>query len=181
MGNTLICKHDESCHLRLPCRRRPMRPTHRTHRSLELVHPVQGLFPQGLCRGQRGGHALRNLLEDCLHDRRIQPTRGFNGRLHDGGQPVLRHTDAEVKSFLTYDPKPVREVNDIEMLDASNLTSAVDWTTKGAVTPVKNQQQCGSCWAFAATGSIEGALQIAGNKLVALSEQELVDCADTTY
>jgi len=90
-------------------------------------------------------------------------------------------TDAEVKSFLTYHPKPVREVNDIEMLDASNLTSAVDWTTKGSVTPVKNQQQCGSCWAFAATGSIEGALQIAGNKLVALSEQELVDCADTTY
>jgi len=96
-----------------------------------------------------------NAYADMTINEFVKVMNGYNATMQRGRRS---------RNTFTFDP-------------SVQLPDSVDWRTEGYVTPVKDQGQCGSCWAFSATGSLEGQHFKATKSLVSLSEQNLVDCS----
>merc|ERR1712226_107098 len=111
-------------------------------------------------------------------DRLVKEHNATDSKFKLGHNKFSDFTDYERSQLLGYIAPT--ETEEPVWLEPTNDDS-VDWRTKNAVTPVKDQGQCGSCWTFSSTGALEGAHAIATGELKSFSEQQIVDCANLKH
>ena len=116
---------------------------------------IRNIFEHNLRSEQNFTMGINQFTDLTPEEFKVTYANGLNSELRLGGKP----------SCKTYTPS------------GKVVPDYWDWRDKGAVTPVKNQGQCGSCWSFSASGAIEGAWAIKTKDIVSISEQQLVDCS----
>lgn len=128
-----------------------------------------------------GSHFTRMLTNFANNDDTIHLHNSDKDNTYELGHNKFSHMSFdEFKAYvrLGLDERVEETIaNSVEQsIDLTALPTSVDWTTKGAVTGVKDQGNCGSCWSFSATGALEGAYKIKYGTLISFSEQNLVSC-----
>ncbi len=143
----------------------------------------------------RDDHHLAHMFENWLdNDKFIEFTNSRNLTYTLGHNAYSGMNTEEFSEFMGFKANSdfltkgdgflrgsVPTVQQGDVLDLSALPASVDWRSKGAVSAVRNQQSCGSCWAFSGTSTIESAVAIKTGNLYDLSEQQSVSCAGLKY
>jgi hypothetical protein len=111
-----------------------------------------------------------NSYSDLSHDE-------FKAFVKSGGYNKYSNKDGIVSSTKRDLLELGESCSSFHSKNVNVLSAEIDWREKNAVTSVKDQGHCGSCWSFSATGSMEGAWAIQSGKLISLSEQQLIDCS----
>jgi KDEL-tailed cysteine endopeptidase len=152
--------------------------------SLQAVAPSDAAFTSWLAQFKK---VYRTPAEKAYRRtvflKNLQLVRELN-KAHTYESGLNEFSDMAFEEFKAkYTGVNIPENEEKVYADLSGIEQAasVNWVTAGAVNPIKNQGQCGSCWAFSATSAIESANKIAGNALLSLSEQQMVDCAGGLY
>ena len=144
---------------------------------------IQHLSKYGKSYATNEEYAYRLNLFAQKHEE-LAKINSVNANFQVGHNQFSDWTKDEYKRLLGWKRNPnVEQTNEEKSytkLSEEGLPKEVDWRKKGAVNHVKNQGQCGSCWAFSATCAIEGAHFIKTGELPILAEQQLVDCDKTS-
>ena len=111
----------------------------------------------------------------ATNDRFIEVSNSQNLTYVLGHNQFSGMDSSDFRKYLLAFEKPYVDANYISQT-VEAVPKSVDWVSAGAVTPVKNQGQCGSCWSFSTTGALEGAYFLKYGTLLSFSEQQLVDC-----
>lgn len=113
-------------------------------------------------------------------DAEIKAINEKNGSFKVGHNKFSTWTKEEYKQLLGYKPNGENAKHQ-QFVSSIKAADSVDWRTQNKVLPVKDQAQCGSCWAFSATGTVESANAIKNGNLVSLSEQQVVSCVTKDF
>ena len=121
----------------------------------------------------RHGVFLDNLKRIAEHN--ADPTQTFKMAMNQFGH--LKSDEWKTSLCHSHKGRKLRSyISDANIIRIEKMPESVDWVAKNAVTEVKNQGTCGSCWTFSAVGAIGGASAIHGGPLQTLSMQQIVDC-----
>jgi C1A family cysteine protease len=113
----------------------------------------------------------------AIHKHNADESQTFTVGMNEFGDLTSEEFNSMMKGYNHVENDYFRNLNTAETTATMAGADPIDWVAQGAVTPVKNQGQCGSCWAFSTTGSVEGANFIKSGTLQSYSEQQLVDCS----
>merc|ERR1719246_24817 len=149
------------------------------------ANDMEGRFMQWISEHGRSYGTVEEykfrMAEFARTDAQIENHNQSNSTYTQGHNKMSDWTSAEYKRLLGYRAAPAAYNETPELQANYTYPTSVDWVTAGAVTPIKNQEQCGSCWAFSSTGAMEGMWKINHGSLISLSEEQLVQCVNLCY